>query len=425
MKHYSEAAVERMMKIQEVILQAVAGKLQWWQAAEIVGVSCRTMRRWRWRYQHHGYDGLYDRRKGKPSPKRVPLETVEQVLQLYRQRYADHNVRHFHQKLISQHAIRLSYSWVKAALQGAGLVAKAKTRRVHRQRRPRRPLPGMLLHIDASQHGWFQDQRRYDLLTVLDDATSEIYYAQLVEEESTRTVMAALREVIEQQGLCCSVYSDRASHFWVTRRAGEGVDPDRLTQVGRALQQLGIRLIPAYSPQARGRMERNYRTWQGRLPQQLRCAQMRTLSQANQFLRQRYIAEFNQQFAVEASQPGTAFVPCRRKDLDWVFSLQHERLVNQDNTVMLERRVFQIPKTRWRQSLAGCSVTVHEHLDGRVSIRYGPHLIAVWQADQVPLPTPKPARPARLPVAKPRPPNAVLASPSTRQGFPAARCARP
>ena len=403
MKHYSEAAVERMMKVQEVILRAMAGKLQWWQAAEIVGVSGRTMRRWRWRYQQHGYDGLYDRRKGKPSPKRVPLETVEKVLQLYRQEYADHNVRHFHQKLVQEHAIRLSYSWVKAALQGAGLVEKAKIRKAHRQRRPRRPLPGMMLHIDASRHQWFQDERWYELLTVLDDATSQIYYAQLVEEESTRTVMAALREVIEGHGLCCSLYSDRASHFWVTSRAGDGVDSERLTQVGRALKQLGIRLIPAYSPQARGRMERNYRTWQGRLPQELRRAQIQTLTGANQFLRRGYIAEFNRQFAVPASQPGTAFVPCRRRDLDWVFSLQHERTVNQDNTVLLERRVFQIPKTRWRHSLAGCVVTVHEHLDGRVSIRYGPHLIGLWPADQLPWQAPKPTRPARLPPRRPGP----------------------
>ena len=425
MKQYSEAAVERMMKVQEVILRALAGKLQWWQAAEILGVSGRTMRRWRWRYQQHGYDGLYDRRKGKPSPKRVPLETVEKVLQLYRQEYADHNVRHFHQKLRSEHEIGLSYSWVKAALQGAGLVAKAKTRKTHRQRRLRRPLPGMMLHIDASRHQWFQDERWYDLLTVLDDATSQIYYAQLVEEESTRTGMAALREVIEQHGLCCSIYSDRASHFWVTTHAGQRVESERLTQVGRALKQLGIRLIPAYSPQARGRMERNYRTWQGRLPQELRRAHIQTVTQANPFLRQRYLAEFNQQFAVPASQPGTAFVRCRRRDLDWVFSLQHERTVNQDNTVVLERRVFQIEKSRWRHSLAGCVVTVHEHLDGRVSIRYGPHPIGSWPADQLPLQGPKPSRPARLPTTAPRPLDSGLASPSTRQGDPAARFARP
>lgn len=207
--------------------------------------------------------------------------------------------------------------------------------------------------------------------------------------------------------------------------AGEPVDPHRLTQVGRALQQLDIRLIPAYSPQARGRMERNYRTWQGRLPQELRRAQIGTLSEANQFLRQHYIAEFNRQFAVPASQPGTAFVPCRRRDLDWVFSLQHQRTVNQDNTVVLDRRVFQLPQTRWRHSLAGCVVTIHEHLDGRVSIRYGPHRVGRWHPDQLPLQTPKPNRSARLPSTAPRPLTVGYASPSTRQGFPGARCARP
>src|SRR5678816_2983304 len=324
MKHYSEAAVERMMKIQEVILRALAGKLQWWQAAEILGVSCRTMRRWRWRYQQHGYDGLYDRRKGKPSPKRVPLETVEKVLQLYRQEYADHNVRHFHQKLRSEHGIGLSYSWVKAALQGAGLVEKAKIRKTHRRRRPRRPLPGMMLHIDASRHRWFSDERWHDLIVVLDDATSEIYYAQLVEEESTRTVMAALRSVVEKKGWFSSIYSDRASHFFRTPKAGQPVDTREVTEVGRAMRDLGIRMIPAYSPQARGRSERSFGTWQGRLPQELRLRRIQTMEAANDFLRQSYIAEFNQKFARPAAQGGTAFMPVQRQDLDRVFSVQHE-----------------------------------------------------------------------------------------------------
>src|SRR6476661_5055273 len=375
MKHYSEAAVERMMKIQEVILRALAGKLQWWQAAEILGVSCRTMRRWRWRYQQHGYDGLYDRRKGKPSPKRVPLETVEKVLQLYRPEYGDHNVRHFHQKLRSEHGIGLSYSWVKAALQGAGLVAKAKTRKTHRQRRPRRPLPGMMLHIDASRHQWFQDERWYELLTVLDDATSQIYYAQLVEEESTRTVMAALREVIEQAGLFCALYSDRASHFFVTPKAGEPVDKSRLTQVGRALKELGVQMIPAYSPQARGRSERSFGTWQSRLPQELRLAGIATVEQANRFLRERYIAEFNRKFTVQAAERGTAFRRCGRSDLDWIFSIQTERVVAKDNTVAIRDQWWQLDKSRWRHTLAGQTVTIHQHRDGTVSIRYGPHVV--------------------------------------------------
>ena len=190
-QHVSIAEMERMMKVQEVILKAMAGSLKWWEAAEIVGVTDRTMRRWRLRYQEHGYDGLYDRRKKRPSPKRVELATVEKVLQLYRERYYDFNVRHFHEKLREEHEVELSYTWVKVALQETGLVGKPRRRSKHRRRRPRRPRPGMLLHMDGSEHSWFQDGRYYDLIVVLDDATSEIYYAQLVEEESTRTVMAA------------------------------------------------------------------------------------------------------------------------------------------------------------------------------------------------------------------------------------------
>jgi transposase len=292
-QHYRAAEMERMMKLQDVLLKAMAKKITWWDAAEIIGVTDRTMRRWRERLEQDGYAGLADRRKGQPSPKRVPLATVEEVLRLYREVYHDLNMRHFHEKLGEEHRIELSYTWVQQALQGAGLVARRRKRGPHRRRRPRRPLPGMLLHIDGSKHRWFQDDRWYDLLVILDDATSQIYYAQLVEEESTRTVMAGLREVIETQGLFCALYSDRGSHFFVTPKAGEKVDKHRLTQVGRAMKELGVQMIPAYSPQARGRSERNFGTWQGRLPQELRLAGINMLGEANRFLRERYIAEFN------------------------------------------------------------------------------------------------------------------------------------
>ncbi len=197
------------------------------------------MRRWRERYEEGGFRGLFDRRRGKPSPKRVPMAVLERVLELYREKYFDLNLRHFHEKLASEHQIGLSYSWVKGVLQGAGLVARGRKRGVHRKRRPRRPLPGMLLHIDGSRHQWFQDERWYDLIVILDDASSEIYYAQLVEEESTVTVMAGLRQVIERKGVFCALYSDRGSHFWLTPKVGGKVDPHRLTQVGRALRELG------------------------------------------------------------------------------------------------------------------------------------------------------------------------------------------
>src|SRR5579864_5686459 len=327
MDSYTQAAVERAMKVQEVMLQAMGKKITWWQAAEILGISDRHMRRWRERYEQFGFRGLFDRRRGRPSVKRVPPAVIERVLALYRDRYFDFNVRHFHEKLRSEHQTELSYSWVKGILQGAGLVARGGKRGVHRKRRPRRPLPGMLLHIDGSRHRWLGDERWHDLIVVLDDASSEIYYAQLVEEESTETVMAALREVIERQGLFCALYSDRGSHFWLTPKAGEAVDKNRLTQVGRALKELGIQMIPAYSPQARGRSERSFGTWQGRLPQELRLAGITTMEQANGFLRKHYVEEFNAKFRVKATERGTAFRRCGRRDLNWIFTVQTERVV--------------------------------------------------------------------------------------------------
>jgi len=371
---YTKAAMERAMKVQEVILRAISKQIHWFEAAKILGLSARQLRRLYYRYKNYGYDGLYDRRSGKPSPRRVPLGVAEQVFALYREKYFDFSVRHFHEKLWEEHGILLSYSWVKLALQGAGLVDQARQRGVHRRRRERRPMVGMMLHIDGSRHRWLGGEQWHDLIVVLDDASSEIYYAQLVEEESTVTVLTALREVVEQRGIFCSLYSDRGSHFWLTPKAGEMVDRQRLTQVGRAMRELGIEMIPAYSPQARGRSERNFGTWQRRLPQELRLRGIRTREEANRFLRESYITEFNRKFAV-AAQPESAFVPVGGKDLERIFTLQHERVVNRDNTISFANRVLQIGRTRWRGTLAGCRVVMCEHLDGSLTVYYGPHVV--------------------------------------------------
>jgi transposase len=383
MRRYPAVALERAMKVQEVFMQAMAKKITWMQAAEIMGVTDRTMRRWKHRHEKHGY--VLDQRWGRPSEKRVAVEIVENVLALYRDQYFDFSVRHFHEKLRSEHDIRLSYTWVKKALQAAGLVAKTRDRRVHRKKRPRRPLPGMLLHIDGSHHQWFQDDRWYDLLVILDDATNEVYYAQLVEDECTRTVMTALREVIEKHGLFCALYSDRAGHFFYTPKAGQGVDHRQPTQVGRAMKELGIQMIAAYSPQARGRGERNFRTWQGRLPQELRLRNITTLEAANAFLRDHYLQQFNTSFTVSAAQSGTAFVPAGPLNLDRIFSIQHERSVNPDNTVRLANMVLQIQPTPWRSTLASSHVLVLEQLDGTLSIMYGPHIVGRYHPDGQPL----------------------------------------
>lgn len=378
---YSASARERAMTLQEVILRVLSKQISFWQAAHIAPLSPRQLRRWFQRYRRFGMDGLYDRRTGRPSAKRVPLAVVEQVLCLYREKYFDFSVRHFHEKLREEHGIRYSYTWLKLLLQGAGLVGKTRKRGPHRRKRERRPMAGMLLHADASRHQWFGDERWHDLIVILDDATSEIYYAQLVEEESTATMMAALREVVEHRGIFCSLYSDRGSHFWLTPKEGEIVDRQRLTQIGRALRDVGIEMIPAYSPQARGRSERAFGTWQGRLPQELRLRGMRTVEEANGFLREHFIAEMNRRFSVAAAQPESAFVPASGKDLERIFSLQHERVVNQDNTVQVAKRTLQIERTKWRGTLAKCRVQVCEHLDGRWSVYYGPHLVGRYAPD--------------------------------------------
>src|SRR5262249_29557516 len=259
--------------------------------------------------------------------------------------------------------IDLSYTWGKAAVQGAGLVARARKRGVHRKRRERRPLPpGMRLHIDGSHHRWFQDERGYDLIVIVDDATSEIYNAQLVEEESSLAVLAGLKEVIPGRGVFCALDSDRASHFWLTPKTGSQVDPQRLTQVGRGLRELGVQMIPADSPQARGRSERNFGTWPGRLPQELRLHGIPTLEAAQ------YTAQSTRRFQVRAREPGSAFVRRSRRDLDLIFALPYQRTVNRDNTVSVQNLQLQIEPVRWRATLAGGTVTVHQHLDGTFTL---------------------------------------------------------
>jgi len=373
------------MKREEILLRAYSKQITWIQAAEILGISYRHLQRVREMYRRAGFEGLHDRRVGGASPRRIPVAVVEEVLTLYREKYFDFNVAHFWEKLKEEHSIELSYTWVKTLLQGAGLVAKERPRKKHRRRRERKPLPGMMLHIDGSHHKWFGDEQWHDLIVILDDATSEIYYARLVEAESTRSCLKGIRKVIETKGIFCSLYSDRAGHFFQTPKAGEPVDRQALTQVGRALRDLGIRLIPAYSPQARGRSERSFRTWQGRLPQELRIRGIDGPEEANRFLEKEYIAEFNRRFMAEAAEEGTAFAPCMRQDLDRVFSIQTERTVNRDNTVKYKNMMLQIDKQDWRGSMAGCRVIVYQHLDERITIGYGPQEIGRYTPDGQPL----------------------------------------
>jgi transposase len=385
---YPPRALERAMKIKEIITRAMSGQINWMQAAEIIGITDRSMRRWRKRLSKGGYEDLLDRRTRRPSGRRISMATIEKVLKLYREKYFDLNVKHFVEKLHGQEQIPLSYTWVKTALQNAGLVKRYAKRGPHRKKRPRRPLTGMMLHVDGSRHRWIPglDQSQ-DLIVLFDDATSEVYDVRLVEEESTVTVMAALKRVVETQGLFCSLYSDRGSHMAWTPKAGEPAHPRNPTQIARALDQLGIELILAYSPQARGRCERIFGTWQGRLPQELRLRNITTVEAANEFLQHDWIGMHDANFSVEAEQPGTAFLPYLGNDLDKIFSQQHERVVENDNTVRFERRCLQIPQQTFRFSLARCRVLVCAHLDETISVHYGNHVLGRYDAGGRMLPT--------------------------------------
>ena len=344
-------------------------------------MACR-LRRWRWRYEEFGYDGLFDRRKRRPSPRRVPMKLAERVLRLYREQYGDFNVRHFHEKLKEEHGIQLSYQWIKCALQAAGLVERRARRSPHRQERERRPMRGMLLHCDGSTHAWLPGQKwKQDLIAFVDDATSQVCAAYLCEEEGTQSVLAGLKQVIEQEGLFCSFYTDRGSHFFYTEQAGGAVDKVRLTQIGRALAQLGIEHIPSYCPQGRGRMERFFGTWQGRLPQELRRAGITTMEAANEFIATKMIGWHNRKLAVAAREKGSAFVPTCGTDLEGILCVMEERVVNNDNTVSWGKRKLQIEPVSWRGSLAKCRVRVCEHVDGTLSVRYGPRVAGWFDAE--------------------------------------------
>jgi transposase len=386
---YTRAAVERAMKGQESILRALSGRQSWLQVAEVLGVSPRTVRRLRWRYERYGDDGLFDHRRRRPSPRAVPLGEVQRLLRLYRERYGPRdghpgfNIRHFYQVACRDHRVRLSYSFVKQALQTAGLVGKRRPRGRHRRRREPRPCFGELVHLDGSLHPWLAlvSDARQTLIAVVDDATKQLLYAQLVAGgESLAAIMTALRAVLEQHGIPGALYTDRAGWAVYTPTSGTAPDRTKRTQVGRALARLGIEHIVSFSPQARGRSERANGTLQGRLVNELRVAGIRTLPAANRYLRERFIPDYNARFGRAPADPSSAFVPVGRQDLDQILCHEEERSVARDNTLVLDGVVLQIDKQRGRRSCAGLRVLGRRHLDRRHSVWWGPRCLGWFTA---------------------------------------------
>ena len=379
--HAWERAREAMKRY-EVIQKGLAGKLTWIEVAEILGLTARQVRRIRKRFETEEERAVWDRRCGIKAWNRVPEEIEQKVLKLYREQYFDFNVKHFHEKLKADHGITQSYEWALALLQRHGVIARHRKYEPHRKKRERRPLPGMMLHLDGSSHRWVGDEGpKWDLLATLDDATNEVYDAFFVREEDTRSVLQILWNTVEKKGAFCSLYTDRATHFVVTPKAGEKVDKRIRTQCQRALDQLGCKLIAAYSPQARGRGERLWRTFQGRLPQELRVAKITEMEEANAYLRATFIPNYNQLFKIKPKEKGTAFTRVVAGiKLERVFSIQCERMVSNDNTISYKAIRFQLPESSVRYSFSRCRVTLHEHLNQSYSITFGPTLIGRYDA---------------------------------------------
>lgn len=366
---------ERMMKVQEVLMRAINRELTWIQAAEILGCNTRSLRRWRLRYESRGVEGLVDgRTRGHRSPRSIKRAEVEPLLRLYRQRYAGFNVRHFCSIARRKHGLKWSYSFVRQVLQNAGLVKKRRPRGRHLLRRPPRACFGELLHIDGSHHAWLtrRPDERQCLIAVVDDATRRLLYAQLHKGETSAAVLAAFHAVFTQHGLPQAIYTDRASWAVCTRKPGTPDERRTMTQVGRALERLGVGHILAYSPQARGRSERVNRTLQDRLVKELHSVGVRTMERANRYLLATFLPEYNTEIPRPPADPVSAFVTAAGTPLEQILCHEEIRTVGKDNTVVLEGVRLQIAKQPGRKTCAGLEVTVRRHLDNTHSIWRGP-----------------------------------------------------
>jgi len=374
----------RAMTRREVITKAIAGQLSWVQASEILAVSARHMRRLRRKVECWGMSAVMDQRGGRPRRKRIKAGTIEFLCRLKRDIYPDFSLRHFYEQGTENHGMKVSYDGLRLVLQEAGIVEKEPARGKYRRKRERRPMVGMLVHLDASSHQWIPGLPSQDLVVALDDADGRILYARFFPQEGTASTFAALESVVRNYGRFCELYTDRASHFCQNSPAGELAEEQR-GQVSQALRALGIRQILARSPQARGRSERAFGTIQGRLPQELRHHAITDYAAANRYLEQHFVADFNRRFTVKPAQPESAFVKLAGIELDLMLSSKHERVVRNDNTVTFKNLVLQLPSTRQRIHFVRCPVLVHQFSNGTLGISYQGRLLARYDGAGSPL----------------------------------------
>src|ERR1700731_93762 len=376
------------------ITKAIPQQLSWVQASEILGVSARHMRRLRRKLERWGMSAVMDQRGGRPRRKRINAGTIEMLIRLKRDVYPDFSLRHFYEQVSEKYQVKMSYNWLRLMLQATGGVEREPGRGRYRRRRERRPLVGMLVHLDASTHEWIAGVPKQDLVVALDDADGRMLYARFFPQEGTASTFAALESVVRNYGRFCELYTDRGSHFCQSGPAGEVADEQR-GQVSQALRALGIRQILARSPQARGRSERAFGTIQGRLPQELRHHGITDYDAANRYLAQHFIADFNRRFTVKPAQPESAFVKLAGVELELVLSSKHERIGRNGQNITFKKLILQLPSTHQRIHFVRCPVTVHQFANGTLGVSYQGRLLARYDAAGGPLqPSPNKERAA-------------------------------
>ncbi len=369
----------RKMRFEEAYEGWKKGRLTQEEAARLLGVCDRTYRRYLVRYEEEGMEGLVDRRLGQISHRSAPVDEIIALADLYNNRYQGFTVKHFYSWYQRSHGGLRSYTWVKNTLQGRGLVSKASLKGTHRKQRPRAPYIGMMLHQDGSKHEWVPG-KLWDLIVTMDDASSEHYSMFFVEEEGTQSSFQGVNEVIDKHGVFASLYTDRGSHYWHTPEAGKKVDKENLTQFGRAMRQLGIEMIPAYSPEARGRSERAFRTHQERLVKELALAGITEIKQANVYIRDVYMPAFNEEFAVTPEESASMFVPWVGTPLQDTLCEQYERTVGNDNCVKFDGMTLQIQPDKYRFHYVKVKVRVHRYTNKTIAIFHGHRKLASFNS---------------------------------------------
>ncbi len=359
-------------------------RLSQMEAARFLGVSVRTFRRYIHRFEMAGSEGLIDRRVSQGSPRRAPLDEVAEVVDTYSARHEGWNVKQFYAWYRRTGGQR-SYNWVRMQLQDAGAVKKLPRRGWHRKRFELAPRTGMRLYQDACRHEWLPG-RRCDLVITMDDSTGTHYSTLLCEAEGTWSGLAGVRQVIEKHGLFCSLYTDRALHYWSATKTTVKSDQAKLTQFGRAMKQLGIKMIPTRSAQMRARCQRAFSIHTDRLPEELAAAGVTGFAETNKYLDTVYRQAYNKEFEQLPREQGSAFETFARHDqLDDILCERYRRVVRSDKCVRFDGLLLKLPADRLSCDYVKTHVTVRQHLNGTLSVSHGLRRLARYDANGLPI----------------------------------------